>query len=97
MLRLLKAYVERDPFRFSVNTHMHADHITGSGKLKQISGCKSIISACSGADADIHVDENDFVEFGRYKLKVLSTPGHTNGCISYYFEEQVTRNEHILV
>nr|CAH7719375.1 unnamed protein product [Callosobruchus chinensis] len=66
---------------------MHADHITGSGQLKTISGCKSIISKTSGADADIHVNEGDYVEFGDQKLEVLSTPGHTNGCCTFYCEE----------
>nr|CAI5820021.1 unnamed protein product [Callosobruchus analis] len=72
---------------YAVNTHMHADHITGSGQLKTISGCKSIISKASGADADIFVNEGDYIEFGKHKLKVLNTPGHTNGCCTFYCEE----------
>lgn len=69
---------------------MHADHITGSGYLKALSGCKSIISKMSGASADIHVLENDFIEFGKYKFKVFVTPGHTNGCCSFYCEKEVS-------
>lgn len=68
---------------------MHADHITGTGYLKKLAGCKSIISKNSGAQADILVNEGDFIQFGPYKLLVFSTPGHTNGCCSYYFTEQV--------
>nr|CAI5820024.1 unnamed protein product [Callosobruchus analis] len=68
---------------------MHADHITGSGQLKTISGCKSIISKASGADADIFVNEGDYIEFGKHKLKVLNTPGHTNGCCTFYCEEHI--------
>jgi len=73
---------------YAVNTHMHADHITGSGHLKSLAGCKSIISRGSGAQADIFVDDGDFIRFGDHKLKVLSTPGHTNGCCSFYCQEQ---------
>lgn len=69
---------------------MHADHITGSGYLKSLAGCKSIISRNSGAQADIFVDEGDFIRFGDHKLKVFSTPGHTNGCCSFYCQEQVS-------
>lgn len=67
-------------FIVSVNTHMHADHITGTGKLKSLlPGCQSLISKASGAQADIHVSDGDTVEFGRHLLEVRSTPGHTNG------------------
>lgn len=68
---------------------MHADHITGTGALKNLSGCKSIISKASGAKADILVDEKDIISFGNYRLRILSTPGHTNGCVTYYIQEQV--------
>ncbi|CAH1967061.1 unnamed protein product [Acanthoscelides obtectus] len=72
---------------YAVNTHMHADHITGSGHLKRLSGCKSIISKHSGAEADILVTEGDYIDFGNHKLRVLNTPGHTNGCCTFCFEE----------
>lgn len=74
--------------KYAINTHMHADHITGTGELKGLSGCQSIISAASGALADIHITEEDTVNFGRYKMQVLATPGHTNGCITYYLKEE---------
>lgn len=68
---------------------MHADHITGTGWLKQlIPGCESIISASSGAKADKHINEGDVIEFGRHQLDVLATPGHTNGCLTYVLKEQ---------
>ncbi|CAH0560823.1 unnamed protein product [Brassicogethes aeneus] len=73
--------------KYAVNTHMHADHITGTGKLKNLSGCKSVISKCSGAQADVFVTDGDEIEFGNYKLNVLSTPGHTNGCCSFYLKD----------
>ncbi|KAF2899630.1 hypothetical protein ILUMI_06539 [Ignelater luminosus] len=74
--------------KFAINTHMHADHITGTGVLKELSGCKSIISKASGAKADILVDESDKISFGRHCLDILYTPGHTNGCLTYYAPEQ---------
>lgn len=59
---------------------MHADHITGSGKLKSLlAGCQSMISRASGAKADILLDSLDHVNFGRHKLVAHSTPGHTEG------------------
>lgn len=75
--------------KYAVNTHMHADHITGTGKLKTLlPECKSMISRSSGAKADILLEPNDDVEFGRHRLKVLPTPGHTEGCVTYVCYEQ---------
>jgi sulfur dioxygenase len=69
---------------FSVNTHVHADHITGSGRLKTLlPDCQSIISKTSGAKADIYIEDGDKIEIGdknqRLTIECRSTPGHTNG------------------
>lgn len=69
---------------------MHADHITGTGYLKQlIPNVKSVISKASGAQADQHLNDGDIIEFGRHKIKAISTPGHTNGCMTFIDYEQV--------
>lgn len=82
-------------FFFPVNTHMHADHITGTGYLKQLlPNVKSVISQTSGADADVHLNDGDFIKFGRHQLQAFATPGHTNGCMVYVSYEQV--NERVL-
>jgi len=72
-----------------MNTHVHADHITGSGLLKKLIGpsLKSLISKASGADADDVLDNKQRVKFGKLGLEVRSTPGHTNGCVCYVFHE----------
>ena len=72
------------------NTHCHADHITGSGELKKrVPGLRSCIAAASGAKADEQLVDGQVVRWagGSRSLKVLSTPGHTNGCVSYYDAE----------
>eukprot|EP00964_Phaeocystis_antarctica_P152000 scaffold119710_cov63-Phaeocystis_antarctica.AAC.3 len=71
----------------ALNTHAHADHITGSGALKQrVPGLRSAISAASGAKADQLLADGEEVSWaaGTRALKVLATPGHTAGCVSYY-------------
>lgn len=75
--------------KFVMNTHVHADHVTGTGILKQILGpkVKSVISTASGGDADVKLNHGDNVPFGKYSLEVRGTPGHTNGCVSYVFHE----------
>lgn len=70
--------------KLAVNTHMHADHITGTGRLKKlIPELKSVISEASGAKADVHVKDGDTIKFGEFQLEVRATPGHTNGCVSF--------------
>ncbi|SPP73853.1 persulfide dioxygenase ETHE1, mitochondrial isoform X1 [Drosophila guanche] len=74
--------------KYAINTHMHADHITGSGWLRELTGCQSVIAAASGAKADRHLHEGDRVDFGSHVIDALATPGHTNGCMSYVIKDQ---------
>merc|ERR1712110_330505 len=70
--------------RFVMNTHVHADHITGTGRLKKLMpGCQSVISEKSGGLADILVRDGDNIQFGEHSLQVSETPGHTEGCVTY--------------
>ena len=75
--------------KYCINTHMHADHITGTGLLKKlVPEIKSVISKYSGAEADILVEHGSVIEFGKHQLEVLATPGHTNGCVTYLCRSQ---------
>lgn len=74
--------------KYVLNTHVHADHITGSGKLKKIfPDCLSVLSQLSGGQADILCSEGDSITFGSRKVISLSTPGHTSGCTSFVLED----------
>lgn len=67
-----------------MNTHVHADHVTGTGLIKtKLPGVKSVISRASGAKADHFVDHGDKIHFGNLFLEVRATPGHTAGCVTY--------------
>jgi len=79
--------------KYVLNTHVHADHITGSGVMKKKYGSQnitveSVISKDSGAKADILVSAGDVISFGEQTLEVTQTPGHTPGCVSYILNEQ---------
>jgi sulfur dioxygenase len=64
--------------KFVMNTHCHADHITGSGYLKKLlPGTLSVIGGKSGANADRFLVNDEPVEFGRHKVIAYETPGHT--------------------
>lgn len=72
---------------YLLNTHIHADHVTGSGQLKNpeyFPMAKSVLSKLTNGFADILLNHGDFVRVGdSLELEVRSTPGHTNGCITY--------------
>lgn len=74
---------------YGVNTHAHADHITGTYLLKQkVPGMKSVIAEASGAAADIHIGPGDRIVFGHRFLEARATPGHTNGCMSFVADDE---------
>ncbi|NXA16754.1 ETHE1 dioxygenase, partial [Sapayoa aenigma] len=52
--------------RYAVNTHCHADHVTGSGALCRALGCASAISRASGARADLLLRGGDELRFGAF-------------------------------
>lgn len=72
----------------TLDTHVHADHVTAAWRLKQRSGSAILLSAAAGAEnADRLLRQGDKVAFGGRYLEVRATPGHTNGCLSYVLDD----------
>lgn len=72
-----------------IDTHCHADHVTGAWLMHQATGAKVCLSGAYGADyVDVPLADGDTVHFGRHTLSVLATPGHTSGCLSLVTENQ---------
>lgn len=73
----------------AVNTHAHADHVTGTALLmKKLPGCKSAISKASRAKAITTFEDGDKIEFGTRHVRVLHTPGHTSGCCTFVLDDK---------
>ena len=51
---------------------MHADHVTGTGILKNLTNCKSVIAKISGAKADVFIKDGDKIDFGDQVSQCLS-------------------------
>ena len=72
----------------TLDTHVHADHVTGAWLLKQRCGSQIALSGSSSADnADRLLKHGDRVAFGSRHLEVRATPGHTNGCLTYVLDD----------
>jgi glyoxylase-like metal-dependent hydrolase (beta-lactamase superfamily II) len=65
--------------KYTIETHIHADHVTGAAQLRDATGCKAALPEKSGADhVDFAVCEGEPIEVGRLRLHPLYTPGHTD-------------------
>jgi glyoxylase-like metal-dependent hydrolase (beta-lactamase superfamily II) len=74
--------------RYTLETHVHADHVTASGLFRKEQGSKAAVSEAAGVEnADIQLNDRDIVRFGSIALEVVSTPGHTAGCVTYVCRE----------
>ena len=74
---------------YALETHVHADHVTGAWLLRQQTGCRIALSADSGAEgADRYLVQDDVIAFGERNLQVRKTPGHTNGCLTYVLDDR---------
>ncbi len=85
--------------KYSLETHVHADHVTASGQLRQKVGAKTAVSSLCGADsADIQIKDGDVFEFGKSEtIKVIATPGHTPGSTSFLWHDRVFTGDSLLV
>src|SRR6266568_9353168 len=73
----------------TLETHVHADHVTGAWLLKQRTGSRIMLAKASGAaGADRYLSQDDVVAFGGRRLMVRPTPGHTNGCLTYVLDDR---------
>jgi len=75
--------------RWTVETHIHADHVTGAARLRELTGCKCAVPEKSGAaHADQPVREGQPIRIGGLELSPLFTPGHTDDHHCYFIDEQ---------
>lgn len=73
----------------SLETHVHADHVTAAWLLKQSLGSEIGVAATAGAEgADRLLADRDVVRFGKRYLQVRATPGHTSGCLTYVLDDE---------
>ncbi len=84
--------------KYVLETHVHADHITSSGKLRDEFSAEVVLHENSGAEcADLLIKDNDVLKLGDIEIKALHTPGHTNADLSFAVEDYVFTGDALLV
>lgn len=83
---------------YTLETHVHADHITGAGLLREALGSKSVVHRDAGAMcADLLVTDGVLLQVGDLEIEVRHTPGHTAGCVSYAMADRVFTGDALLI
>ena len=75
--------------RYVLDTHVHADHVTGAGVLRERFGAKTLVADGAGVEcADVAGNNGDTIAFGQHTLEVCSTPGHTSGDLTFLLRHE---------
>ena len=81
-----------------LETHVHADHITGAAGLREMTGARSAVGAAGGVGcADRQLGDGDTIVFGSEVIRVIPTPGHTPGCVTYHWRDRLFTGDSLMI
>ena len=81
-----------------IDTHIHADHITGASKLKQVTNCTTIMGEHTPADTvEIKVKDDEIINIDNLKIKSMYTPGHTSDSYSFLLDNYLFTGDTLLI
>lgn len=102
----VKGQVERDlrlieelglELVYVLDTHVHADHVTGAGTIAARTGARSVQGLAGAECANIHVEHADVLEAGGLRIEVIATPGHTDDSLSFRIGDMVFTGDALFV
>lgn len=83
---------------YALETHVHADHITASGSLREQLGMQTGVSQqCGATGADLQLNDGDLIHFGQQSIRVIATPGHTAGSLSFLWKDRLFTGDTLLI
>ena len=81
-----------------IDTHIHADHITGASKLKSNTNCTTIMGENSPAETvDIKLKDDGIIEIDQLKIRAMFTPGHTSDSYSFLMDNYLFSGDTLLI
>jgi glyoxylase-like metal-dependent hydrolase (beta-lactamase superfamily II) len=81
-----------------IDTHIHADHVTGAYKLKQETSCTTLMGEHTPAETvEIKVKDNEIINIDNLKIKSLYTPGHTSDSYSFLLDNYLFTGDTLLI
>ena len=81
-----------------IDTHIHADHVTGASKLKQKTNCATLMGEHTPAETvEIKVKDNEIIDIDSLKFKSLYTPGHTSDSYSFLLDKYLFTGDTLLI
>ena len=81
-----------------IDTHIHADHVTGASKLKQTTNCSTIMGENTPADTvDIKLKDDDVIKIDQLEIKAMYTPGHTSDSYSFLMDKYLFSGDTLLI
>ncbi len=81
-----------------IDTHIHADHVTGASKLKNITKCSTIMGDHTPADTvEIKVKDDEYIILDNLKIKAMYTPGHTSDSYSFLMDNYLFSGDTLLI
>jgi len=81
-----------------IDTHIHADHVTGASKLKQVTNCSTLMGEHTPADAvEIKVKDDEIIKIDQLEIKAMYTPGHTSDSYSFLMDNYLFSGDTLLI
>ena len=81
-----------------IDTHIHADHITGASKLKQATSCMILMGEHTPAETvEIKVKDEEIIKLDQLEIKALHTPGHTSDSYSFLLDNHLFSGDTLLI
>ena len=81
-----------------IDTHIHADHVTGASKLKDITKCSTIMGDHTPAESvEIKVKDDEYINLDNLKIRAMYTPGHTSDSYSFLMDNYLFSGDTLLI